>query len=434
MNNADFPRKQPSLSFDLALKVRTQADLDKQLFLNSLLGAKEKIYVSYIGQSVKDNSSIPPSTVVDELIAAIEPLLAKNEVNNLITRHPLHGFSSLYNSIEHPNLIRYFSEDNPVNIQKVAANDESVDFSNKIQINDLYRFLADPIKWYYNKTLGIYYNEEDATLAETELFSLNHLEKWIIKDEILNLPDFDENNLEAYRSEKVKRGSLPLSKTGELLLQKTYEEVEKLKVLFGDITKGESSSVNLESFAIGDYFLSGQINSVYGNTLAFGTVSKDKYKYRLKALIQYLVLVASGRETMDLCYLHIESNSVKLVSGISKEAAKTILKRWCGYFEMGQKKMLPFSIDFSYFDKKTKKDNYYSFFQSLIDKQKAGTNITEELNSKIDTIRNPSFGDCYLSDYQKKEIDNNFFDNEETASEFLSIYEDIIFKLNNYFI
>jgi hypothetical protein len=132
--------------------------------------------------------------------------------------------------------------------------------------------------------------------------------------------------------------------------------------------------------------------------------------------------------------LHIESNSVKVVSGISKEDALTILENWCSYFEMGQKKMLPFSIDFSYFDNKTKKDNYYSFFQSLIDKQKAGSNITEELNSKIDFIRNPSFGDCYLSDYQKKEIDNNFFDNEETASEFLNIYEDIIVKLNNYFI
>ena len=434
MNNADFPRKQPSLSFDLALKVRTQADLDKQLFLNSLLGAKEKIYISYIGQSVKDNSSIPPSSVVDELIAAIEPLLATNEVDNLITRHPLHGFSSLYNSNEHPNLIRYFSEDKPVNIQKAAPNDESVDFSNEIQINDLYRFLADPIKWYYNKTLGIYYNEEDATLAETELFSLNHLEKWIIKDEVLNLSDFDENNLETYRSEKVKKGSLPLSKTGELVLQKTYEEVEELKVLFGDITKGISRIVELEKLKLGKYQLIGNIDSVYGNTLAFGTVSKDKYKYRLLAFIQYLALVANSKEAIQLCYLHIESNSVKVVSGISKEDAITILENWCRYFEMGQKKILPFSIDFSYFDKKTKKDNYYSFFQSLIDKQKAGTNIIEELNSKIDAIRNPSFGECYLSDYQKKEIDNKFFDNEEAISEFLSIYEDIIFKLNTYFI
>lgn len=434
MNNADFPRKQTNLSFDLASEVRSQADLEKQLFLNSLLAADEKIYISYIGQSVKDNSSIPPSTVVDELMSAINPLLIETcKIDDFVTKHPLHGFSSLYNSNEHPNLIRYFSEDDPVNIQKVAANNESVDFSNEIQINDLYRFLADPIKWYYNKILGIYYNEEDATLAETELFSLNHLEKWIIKDEVLNLPDFDENNLEAYRLEKVKKGSLPLSKTGKLVLQQTHKELEELKVLFGDITKGISRIVELEKLKFGKYQLIGNVDSVYGNTLAFGTVSKDKYKYRLLAFIQYLALVANSKEAIQLCYLHIESNSVKAVSGILKEDAIAILENWCRYFEIGQKKILPFSIDFSYFDKKTKKDNYYIFFQSLIDKQKAAINITEEFNSKLDVIRNPSSRECYLSDYQKKEIDNNLFDDDNIVSEFLEIYEDIIVKLNSYF-
>jgi exodeoxyribonuclease V gamma subunit len=65
MNNADFPRKQPRLSFDIS-NVRTKADLDKHCFLNSLLVADNKIYISYVGQSVTIES-IPPSTVIDEL-------------------------------------------------------------------------------------------------------------------------------------------------------------------------------------------------------------------------------------------------------------------------------------------------------------------------------------------------------------------------------
>ena len=92
---------------------------------------------------------------------------------------------------------------------------------------------------------------------------------------------------------------------------------------------------------------------------------------------------------------------------------------------------MAFTLDFS---KLKGTNNQYHFFMGLIEKQKKGENILVEFNTKVNSIRNPSFGDCYLSDYQKKEIDNNFFNNQEAISEFLSIYEDIIVKLNTYFI
>ncbi|GAA4053269.1 exodeoxyribonuclease V subunit gamma [Flavobacterium chungnamense] len=427
MNNADFPRKQTNLSFDLASDVRSQADLEKQLFLNGLFVAEEKIYISYIGQSVKDNSSIPPSTVVDELRAAIKPLLNENcKIDDLVTKHPLHGFSTLYNN--KPNMTRYFSQDNPINISKDDTNNNLEPFSNKMDVNDLYRFFTDPIKWYYNKTLGIYYNEEDATLAETELFSLNSLESWLIKDEVFNIPSFDESNIETYRSEKVKKGNLPLMQTGALVLQKSYSEIEQLKHLFEEIKVGNHNPTKLIGLTLGKYYLNGQITHIYGNRLVFGTVSKDKYKYRLQAILQYLFIVASGNDAIELYYLHIESSSAIVVSGISKEKAKNILEKWCGYFEMGQKNILPFSLDFCRLDKKT-----HSFFLDLIEKENANESTIIQFNKKLKELRNPSYGECYLSDYQKKEIDNNFFDNEANVSLFLKIYEDIIAEMNMLF-
>jgi exodeoxyribonuclease V gamma subunit len=427
MNNADFPRKQTNLSFDLASEVRSQADLEKQLFLNSLFVAEEKICISYIGQSVKDNSTIPPSTVVDEFMTAINPLLNENcKIDDLVTKHPLHGFSTLYNN--KPNMTRYFSQDNPINISKDDSNNNQEPFLNKIDLNDLYRFFSDPIKWYYNKTLGIYYNEEDATLAETELFSLNSLESWLIKDEVFNIPSFDESNLETYRSEKVKKGNLPLMQTGALVLQKSFNEIEQLKQLFEEIKEGKHNPTKLIELTLGKYNLNGQITHIYGNRLVFGTVSKDKYKYRLQAILQYLFIVASGNDAIELYYLHIESTSATVVSGISKEKAKNILEKWCGYFEMGQKNILPFSLDFCRLDKKT-----HSFFLDLIEKENANESTIVQFNKKLKELRNPSYGECYLSDYQKKEIDNNFFDNEANVSLFLKIYEDLIAEMNTLF-
>jgi exodeoxyribonuclease V gamma subunit len=427
MNNADFPRKQTNLSFDLASEVRSQGDLDKQLFLNSLLAAEEKVYISYIGQSVKDNSSIPPSTVVEELIAAVKPLLTENsQTADLVTKHPLHGFSTLYNNKS--NLIRYFSKDNPVEINKDNLDINFEPFSNKIDINDLYRFFTDPVKWYYNKTLGIYYNEEDATLSETELFAINSIENWIIKDEIFNLQDFDIRSLESYRSEKVKKGNLPLMQTGELVLQKSYSEIEHLKQLFEESKIGIHTPSKLIELTLGKYNLHGQIPSSYGNRFVYGTVSKDKYKYRLQAILQYLFLVASGNEAIDLLYLHLESSGATVVEGVSQEKANSVLEKWCGYFEMGQKNILPFSLDFCRLEKKS-----HSFFLDLIEKENANESTVNSFNKKLRELRNPSFGECYLSEYQKKEIDNQFFDNQENVSLFLRIYEDMISEMNTLF-
>src|SRR5690606_15913943 len=68
-----FPRKEVPLNFNLMqLKVkrgdRNIKDNDKHLFLETILSAQEHLYLSYVGKSSKDNSVLPPSAIVDELI------------------------------------------------------------------------------------------------------------------------------------------------------------------------------------------------------------------------------------------------------------------------------------------------------------------------------------------------------------------------------
>jgi exodeoxyribonuclease V gamma subunit len=417
MNNADFPRKQSRVSFDLTSDTLPSiTDLDKHLFLNSLLVAADKIYISYVGQNVKDNSNIPPSTVIDELLATIDPLLSKEcQVEKIITKHPLHGFSSLYNN--DPKLYSYLTENKPLNIAvENYKTQENEPFSTEISIYDLVRFLTDPIKWYYNKILGIYYNEDDATLPETELFSLDNLEKWILQDEILHFPDFNATHLESFRTEKVKKGGLPLRQSGEKILLETNTEIEVLKALFSEITNGESEIIEIKELSLGKYNLSGHIDSIYTNRFAFGTVSKDKYKYRLKALIHYLALVASGKDKIEMCYLHKGSIEVKIISGISQMEAKTILERWCGYFELGNKRILPFTSDVAMSSKSV---------EAYRDQWMDGVDVTATI---VNGIQN-----SYVSQYVLKEIETGFFEAQENIEEFLEISCDIIGELDFYF-
>ena len=73
MNDRSFPRTSPQLSFDFMaqkpqLGDRSSREDDRYLFLETLISARERLYISYVGQSIKDNTEAPPSVLVSELL------------------------------------------------------------------------------------------------------------------------------------------------------------------------------------------------------------------------------------------------------------------------------------------------------------------------------------------------------------------------------
>jgi exodeoxyribonuclease V gamma subunit len=100
LNFDKFPRKDAEASFNLIEKDkrrrgdRNVKENDKHLFLDTVLSAQKYLYISYLGQSAKDNTTIPPSALVDELIDYIESTCDEPaKVRPALTiKHPLHGF------------------------------------------------------------------------------------------------------------------------------------------------------------------------------------------------------------------------------------------------------------------------------------------------------------------------------------------------------
>ncbi|HEU0009799.1 MAG TPA: hypothetical protein VFT34_08285, partial [Verrucomicrobiae bacterium] len=77
MDDGAFPRPAQQLSFDLMAQAprlgdRSTREDDRYLFLETLLSARDRLYISYVGQSVKDNSPAPPSVLVSELLDYVE--------------------------------------------------------------------------------------------------------------------------------------------------------------------------------------------------------------------------------------------------------------------------------------------------------------------------------------------------------------------------
>ena len=73
MNGNDYPRDQHPLSFDLMAADprrgdRSRREDDRHLFLEAILSARERLYLSYLGNDQRDNSVKVPSVLVDELL------------------------------------------------------------------------------------------------------------------------------------------------------------------------------------------------------------------------------------------------------------------------------------------------------------------------------------------------------------------------------
>lgn len=125
LNDGTFPSTPRPSEFDLlALDARRgdrQRRVDERnVFLDAILAARERLYLSYTGRSVRDNSPLPPSVLVAELLdyaaAAIDrapfsPESLKAARQRLTVAHPLQPFS-----------LEYFRSDAPVN--RRSFNDE----------------------------------------------------------------------------------------------------------------------------------------------------------------------------------------------------------------------------------------------------------------------------------------------------------------------
>ncbi|MGL6109318.1 MAG: exodeoxyribonuclease V subunit gamma, partial [Rubrivivax sp.] len=109
LNDGAFPATQRPLEFDLmALHPqrgdRQPRDEERGLMLDLVLAARQGLYLSHTGRSVRDNAPLPPSVLVAELLELLVPAIATDPASpqalaqarqRLVVEHPLQPFSAL---------------------------------------------------------------------------------------------------------------------------------------------------------------------------------------------------------------------------------------------------------------------------------------------------------------------------------------------------
>jgi len=312
MNDHSFPRSDSWLSFDLTaqnprLGDRSIREDDRYLFLETLISAREKLYISYTGQSIRDNSPAPPSVLVSQLLDYIEQGFkskASGAVANLVvTQHRLQAFSRDYFS--GGRLFSYSRENfnagqivrsehpEPAPFQAEPLPDPEDDLR-QISIESLADFICHPAKYFATKRLGIYLPGREAALQESEPFALDSLTNYKLQQRLLEIR-LAGHSLNDTVDLFHASGDLPPGLPGDAVFANARCVVEgfykKLEPHLAGIAR-EPQSIEL---SLDNFHLTGQLKNIAGEGLLTFRCSKVKPKDLLRAWIFHLAANAAEK-------------------------------------------------------------------------------------------------------------------------------------------
>jgi exodeoxyribonuclease V gamma subunit len=135
LNDGEFPSRARAAEFDLiALQPRRgdrqRRDDERNLFLDLLLAARQRLHLSFVGRSVRDNSLLSPSVLVNELLEVLVPAIAADPGDaaalaqaraRLVVEHPLQPFSPAAFSVDADPRLRSFHSDFAAALNGVQA-------------------------------------------------------------------------------------------------------------------------------------------------------------------------------------------------------------------------------------------------------------------------------------------------------------------------
>jgi len=317
MSDGAFPRRNHSPGFDLIAQNprrgdRSLRDEDRYLFLESILSARDCFYISYVGQSIKDNSAIPPSVLVSELIDAVDRAFTagqdvnKKDVkieNRLVTQHRLQAFSRDYFTDGSP-LFSFSAENCAALNEKRNGPKEAAEFLmtplsapaddwKDVSLAKLLRFFDNPAKFFLENRMGIRLEDVVAPLEEREPFSVEGLESYNLKKDLLEIA-LKGGNAHDFLSVARCRGIIPPARHGEMVFENAVTEVEAFARVVKDQFKGQTQLAPLDfELDLAGFRLTGRLDRIWPERMIRYRCAKRKAKDLLRAWIEHLLLNAA---------------------------------------------------------------------------------------------------------------------------------------------
>ncbi len=208
MNDGDYPRSQTPRDFDLMSDAahagstqthwragdRSRREDDRYLFLEALLSAREKLYVSWQGRRTTDHEDKPPSVLVAQLMDYLNAVwIQRNDKGEptpacVAPLQPLQAFSPKY--FTPGSGFATYADDwqralsDKTNSSASSATASATIAPTELTLQDLERLLRQPVEVFLAERLRLRLDQPEEAAEEEEPFSLDGLEKYKLNQSI----------------------------------------------------------------------------------------------------------------------------------------------------------------------------------------------------------------------------------------------------------
>lgn len=361
LDDASFPRRDLPLPFDLIAAARRPGDRsrrldDRQMFLDVLLAARDRLHLTFVGHSAKDDAPCAPSVVLAELLDHVDrtctppPGIAAAR-DAIVVRQPLQPWSRRYRSNDDPRLFT-FSRGGPATqglrteapwIGEVIGSVERAptDGVEVIQLDDLLEFWHHPTRWFLKHTVRLSLPRDDDRGDDGEPFTLNTLDKYHLQDEALQRAQRGEPPLHDPLAHARASGRLPVGEHGRAVFARLAEDTERF---LGVAMRHHGTGRRAVTARDTDFVITGEVDGLAAEELVRVRPAKIKGKDRVRAWLLHLVLAIArtqGAAELPPRTRVIGTSDTWLIEQVDAVTALEHLRPFVDGFRRGRTRPLP---------------------------------------------------------------------------------------------
>jgi len=264
MNDRAFPRQTFPPGFHLIPHAPRPGDResgkdDRYMFLEALLSARDAFIVTYTGQSQQDNTPLPPSVLVSELLDTLDYSCRVDEcgpLEHMFFKHHVQQFNAAYFKREAP--LQSFSTQYCACARVLAEGPAAAqDFFApplpplpgplSLGVDDLVRFFNNPVAGLLRERLNVCLDPQVLSIAERESFRLDGLELYRVKQELLS-ELLAQPELSGSPAKFAAQGILPHGPAGRAAFEDTLQSVRSFvhDLNRSGLTAGEQQTRQVE--------------------------------------------------------------------------------------------------------------------------------------------------------------------------------------------
>lgn len=381
MNDGDYPRAQPPLDFDLMGSDyrpgdRSRREDDRYLLLEALLSARDQLYISWVGRSIRDNSDRPASVLIGQLrdhLAAGWKLAGKADPESrqdsgeqllaaLTVHHPLQPFSASYFHAG-TGFFSFAREWRLLHETGVPRPEHAVlpphEQDEPLTIDQLQDFLRNPVKHFFSQRLKIHFEVVQAPMADEEPFVLDALQRYGLSESLLTAAlsgsDEIEPVLQGHALKLQGSGLLPMAGFGvslqEELIEPLPDVLRRYRELLSLWPEPLSSALPV-SFSHNAVELDGWLGGLHRNSRGellivsvipngIGSKKTRKWHRLIRPWVTHLVACACG---LPLSTALVASDETLLLAPLQNDTAAAALGDLLTAWQCGMRQPLPVAV------------------------------------------------------------------------------------------